>query len=457
MRVGNRALGFLVIALAVARCAAAEPLGSHAEFSPMIGKRFEKGSNAAASNWYGGVRIDLYGNRWLGFEASAGMVPIDNRTRGAFLGFTHLAGSVIVSPLMWRGGGAYVFAGAGETQRDIGNKFAAEFGGGGIVWLSDALGLRVEARGLSATSGIGNLLVMSAGLTRTIGGNERDADHDGVPDHRDREPNTAKGAEVDAFGVTKDDDGDHVPNGIDRDNHTPHGALVDQWGVAHDADHDGVYDGLDKCPDTPVGATVDATGCPQDQDKDSVFDGLDKCKDTPAGATVDATGCPQDQDKDGVFDGLDKCPDTPAGTKVDATGCGVTPTPEQRKQEMIDTGKISSTLIHFDTGRSDLLPESNADLDAIGQVLSQVAAIRIEVGGHCDIRGSDALNEKLSAERARAVVDYLVQHFPALTRERLSSRGYGRSQPVAPNTSPEGMALNRRVVFKVLNPEALKP
>ena len=385
-----------------------------------------------------GARVGLgLSEAWIleaagSFGSSHGLRP--NGSDGASVKLLNLSASLIrqTSPSS-KYGSVYVAAGGSYNRYRAASagKVPLRFGTFDLAagWrraLTPALSVRIEARGLL------NLFVLSAGLTSSFGGKPRDTDDDGVPDSRDREPNTSKDAEVDAFGVAKDDDGDHVPNGIDRDNHTPHGALVDQWGQALDADHDGVYDGLDKCPETPVGATVDATGCPQDQDKDGVPDGLDKCPDTPVGATVDATGC--------------------------AAVVGIVPpTASERTQEVIGTGKITSTLIHFDTGRSDLLPESNADLDAIGQALSQLGEIRIEVGGHCDIRGSDALNEKLSAERAKAVVDYLVLHFPTLTRDRLSSRGYGRSQPKAPNTTPEGMALNRRVEFKVLNPEVLKP
>jgi OOP family OmpA-OmpF porin len=58
-----------------------------------------------------------------------------------------------------------------------------------------------------------------------------------------------------------------------------------------DSDNDGVPDSKDKCPDTPAGVKVDANGCPIDSDNDGVPDYLDKCPDTPAGAKVDAEGC----------------------------------------------------------------------------------------------------------------------------------------------------------------------
>lgn len=58
-----------------------------------------------------------------------------------------------------------------------------------------------------------------------------------------------------------------------------------------DSDNDGVPDSKDKCPDTPAGVKVDANGCPLDSDNDGVPDYLDKCPGTPAGATVNADGC----------------------------------------------------------------------------------------------------------------------------------------------------------------------
>ncbi len=88
-----------------------------------------------------------------------------------------------------------------------------------------------------------------------------------------------------------------------------------------DAYKDGVPDNKDRCPDTPAGAKVDASGCELDSDGDGVVDRLDKCPDTPAGRKVNAQGCELDSDGDGVVDALDQCPDTPAGDKVDNKGC----------------------------------------------------------------------------------------------------------------------------------------
>ena len=94
-------------------------------------------------------------------------------------------------------------------------------------------------------------------------------------------------------------------------------------------------------------------------------------------------------------------------------------------------------------------------LDVIGQTLSGLPEVRIEVGGHSDERGSDEFNVRLSEARARSVADYLLRGFPELKPANLTVKGYGKSRPLVSGTSPEDLAKNRRVEFVVLNPEAL--
>ncbi len=71
--------------------------------------------------------------------------------------------------------------------------------------------------------------------------------------------------------------------------------------------------------------------------------------------------------------------------------------------------------------------------------------------GYSDSAGEAEYNLDLSYRRARAVVEYLASQ--GVPRERLEYRGYGEVNPVAPNDSPEGRALNRRVEFTILEPE----
>jgi len=74
--------------------------------------------------------------------------------------------------------------------------------------------------------------------------------------------------------------------------------------------------------------------------------------------------------------------------------------------------------------------------------------MRIEISGHTDNKGSRVTNQKLSAARAKAVVDYLVKK--GGTASRLESKGYAFDQPIATNDTKDGRQQNRRVEFKVL-------
>ncbi|MFZ5484787.1 MAG: thrombospondin type 3 repeat-containing protein [Pseudomonadota bacterium] len=149
-----------------------------------------------------------------------------------------------------------------------------------------------------------------------------DTDRDGVPDDRDRCPDSAAGASVDAQGCEADADRDGVPDRLDRCPETFDGVgQVDARGCELDRDLDGVVDRLDRCPETPLGVMVDDQGCEPDADGDGVVNRLDRCPDTPVGTTVAADGCEPDSDGDGVVDRRDRCPETPAGADVDGRGC----------------------------------------------------------------------------------------------------------------------------------------
>ena len=73
----------------------------------------------------------------------------------------------------------------------------------------------------------------------------------------------------------------------------------------------------------------------------------------------------------------------------------------------------------------------------------------IEIGGHTDGKGSEAYNQRLSENRAKAVVDYLVSK--GVDAKRLKYKGYGKTMPVDTNDTEEGRAKNRRVEFKILS------
>jgi outer membrane protein OmpA-like peptidoglycan-associated protein len=95
-------------------------------------------------------------------------------------------------------------------------------------------------------------------------------------------------------------------------------------------------------------------------------------------------------------------------------------------------------------------------LEEVAKILQQYPTLKIQIGGHTDDRGSAELNDTLSTSRAASVLDHMKQNFPQISWSQFTSRGYGSSQPIAPNRTELGRAKNRRVEFKVLNTDALR-
>ncbi len=110
--------------------------------------------------------------------------------------------------------------------------------------------------------------------------------------------------------------------------------------------------------------------------------------------------------------------------------------------------KIALRNIFFDSGKSDLKSESNTELDRLVKLLNDVPSLVIEISGHTDNVGSEKMNAQLSQDRADAVVAYLVGK--GIKKDRLKSKGYGSSQPVATNGTSEGRQQNRRTEFEIL-------
>ena len=353
----------------------------------------------------------------------------------------------------------------------------------------DKRGCPADADSDGVLNGIDACPDTPTGATVDARGCPHDQDGDKVLDGIDQCPDTPAGATVDAKGCPAaaagpgDSDGDGVNDLLDKCPATPAGAKVDSDGCPIDSDHDGVWDGIDRCPDTPAGATVDANGCPSDSDGDKVFDGIDRCPDTVPGTPVDATGCPTDSDKDGVPDSLDKCPNTPSGIQVDGNGCPIahdtdgdgvvdsqdrcpnTPPGSRVDQfgclllfEPVTPAPPGApparpTLIlqgvNFQTGRSVLTRESYAVLDQVAASLVANPQIRIEIAGYTDSTGGKMMNLRLSMGRAGAVQHYLARK--GVSPLRMRARGFGASGYIAPNSTAEGRAKNRRVELHKLN------
>lgn len=269
-----------------------------------------------------------------------------------------------------------------------------------------------------------------------------DSDGDGVPDGEDRCPSDP------GTLITKgcpDRDEDLVADLDDRCPDEP--GIPTEGGCPRidistlDTDGDGVPDIQDRCPADP--GSPENQGCPfVDTDGDGVTDDRDKCPTVPGIPQFD--GCePPDRDKDGILDTVDKCPDQAAPGTPD--GC------PQFKHIVINLEKKMIELketIHFATGKARILPNSFPILDEVSKVMEGNEKIEVRIEGHTDSQGSAVYNLKLSKSRADAVMRYMVRK-GGVSRGRLRALGLGESSPIAPNTTGEGRALNRRVEFHI--------
>lgn len=273
-------------------------------------------------------------------------------------------------------------------------------------------------------------------------GSAADADGDGVPDRRDKCPNTPAGVQVDRDGCPIDTDGDGVPDYQDQ---CPTEAGPASTQGCPDGDGDGVADKDDRCPTEAGPASLQ--GCP-DSDGDGVADIDDKCPGTPAGVQVDATGCPVDTDGDGIPDHEDLCPNS-AGP-AENRGC---PQLDER------TLKLMEEKVRFEFDQARVQDGYRQLLDSIVVALERYPDHVLLIKGHADHIGSEEYNQALSERRAQAVKEYLVSR-GVQNPDRLVTRGYGESQPlVQVNTrlskarTAAGRAQNRRVGFEMNTPD----
>jgi len=256
---------------------------------------------------------------------------------------------------------------------------------------------------------------------------EVDSDGDGVPDDYDVCPNEA-GLKI--FDGCPDKDGDGIPDYKDKCPDDPGPKIFD--GCA-DSDGDGVPDSEDECPNVP--GSKENKGCPViDSDGDGVPDAQDEC---PNAYGPRATkGCP-DSDGDGVPDKDDKCPQTPG--PASNMGC---PQIEEKEQEVLD---LAMESVKFDSNRATLKPASFKNLNDIAEIMKRYPDYKLRISGHTDNTGSQALNQRLSEQRARSCYEYLASR--GISASRMSYVGYGPDRPRADNDTERGRLLNRRVEF----------
>lgn len=104
--------------------------------------------------------------------------------------------------------------------------------------------------------------------------------------------------------------------------------------------------------------------------------------------------------------------------------------------------------VTFDFGKADLKAQFHPALNNVASTLSQYNQTIVEVTGHTDSVGSDAVNQRLSEQRANSVSNYLIGR--GLQRERFEIIGAGKQYPIADNATEQGRSLNRRVEIRVV-------
>jgi len=116
--------------------------------------------------------------------------------------------------------------------------------------------------------------------------------------------------------------------------------------------------------------------------------------------------------------------------------------------QKIQVGKeVILNNIFFNTGSAELKTESTKELEKIKDLLKTNPQIDIEISGHTDNVGLEVKNKKLSLDRAQSVINYLIEN--NIDKSRLTANGYGSSQPIADNSTPEGRQQNRRTVMRI--------
>ena len=172
-----------------------------------------------------------------------------------------------------------------------------------------------------------------------------------------------------------------------------------------------------------------------------------------------------DADGDGVSDLFDKCPGTPAGTIVDGAGCPLNgvrsaapaPTPPPIIVQPVQTivteqdkkvAKEAVDNLQFDFGKATIRPTSYETLNNLATLLKE-RGISLKLAGYTDNMGPDAVNLRISRERAEAVRTYLISR--GVNPAKIQANGYGKENPVASNDTLDGRILNRRVEFNLVD------
>ena len=208
--------------------------------------------------------------------------------------------------------------------------------------------------------------------------------------------------------------------------------LCDPW-VSEEGVSDkyaSVCTGIDNCPEEAedFDGYQDDDGCPDaDNDRDGLCDPWVEAKGMLANFAHVCQGvdrCPEQAESQNGYKDDDGCPDE---------------VPQPPKKVFVLEG------VNFESGKATITQDSYISLMKVVDIMETFKEATFEIVGHTDNVGSKEKNQQLSADRAAAVKNFLVEN--GIAESRMTTSGMGDSKPVASNKTPEGRAQNRRIEF----------
>jgi outer membrane protein OmpA-like peptidoglycan-associated protein len=403
--------------------------------------------------------------RVAGAEYSTEIVPIDYR--------------FVLSPFSFTSWNPYVYAGAGALHYNVeqlpptATPTAKIKGWTGVIPAGVGMLFRVDDHtAFEMSAGYNytlndelNAVVTTKkdaywnfllGMTISGESGDADADNDGLTNKVEKQLGTNP--------KVADTDGDGLNDGAEVNQHKTNPLKADSDGdglndgqeittyhtnpMIADSDGDGLNDGDEvlKYKTDPLKTDTDADGL---NDGDEIV----KYKTDPLKADTDGDGL-NDGDEVTKYKTDPLNADTDAGTVNDGTEVARATDPlnpaddvPQKKEELkVEVGKaIVLEGIVFATGKSDITPASEANLEKAYNTLAQNPEIVVEIQGHTDNVGKKSANVKLSQARAESVRGWLVKK--GIPADRITAKGFGPDKPAASNTTADGRQKNRRIEF----------
>jgi outer membrane protein OmpA-like peptidoglycan-associated protein len=410
------------------------------------------------------------------------------------VGWFHLVPGKSLSPYVYVGGGVIFFQrkdGIGNyvPNKDFKSTYVVPVGIGFEAFASKKLSFSVDAGFRIADDNLDNFKYKAvdsyfagkAGVNFYLGsGDQDDDDEDGLTNAEERRYGTDPN--------NPDTDGDGLKDGeeVKRYKTNPTKADTDGDGLSDgdeifkyktdptkaDTDEDGLSDGDEvlKYKTSPTNPDTDGDGLSDgdevlkyftdplkiDTDGDGLTDGdeIKLYRTDPLKADTDGDGL-SDGDEIRIYKTNPLKKDTDGGgvddgTEIQRKTNPLDPRDDVAKQTIIlEKGKtVILEGVNFATGSATLTKSSETTLEKAFLALVSNPDVRVEIAGYTDNVGSSELNDRLSQRRADAVKNWLVQK--GISARRLTTIGKGMRDPIAPNTTPEGRAQNRRIEFHVL-------